>query len=66
LPLARFLNQPQIAHSGFGFPEFPNSSKCIFEGVTCCGFILGNDGEFEQGGVVPIIRFAGAMPRFTA
>jgi hypothetical protein len=33
LPLARFSNQPQIAHGGFGFPDFPNSSKSIPEGV---------------------------------
>ena len=63
-PLAGFTNQSQIASGGLWLPDFPNSGKSIPEGVTGYGFIPGDNGEFEQGGVVPVIRFAGGDAAF--
>src|SRR5215831_648636 len=57
-PPARFTDQSQIAFGGLRLPDFPNDGKSIGKGIAGCDFISGDDGEFEQGRVVPVIRFA--------
>jgi hypothetical protein len=63
-PLAGFTNQSQIAFGGLWLQDFPNSCESIPKGIVGRGFIPGDDGKFEQGGVVPIIRFAGGDATF--
>lgn len=61
-PLACLVDQAQIPGGRLGLPSLPHGSKRVGEGLKGARLVTGQHGQFEQGGVVPVVGLSGAQP----